>query len=131
MFYAGDVRGGVGERRLFRILLKYLADNHPDLARTVIEFVPEYTRWDNLWCLLDTELADDVIDLVEKQLDKDITNMNNNHPVSLLAKWLPSIVASSKKAKRYGRIICDKLGISEKTYRTTISLPIFCPHKRL
>lgn len=121
LFYAGDVRGGVGERRLFRILLKYLAQNHLNLAKAVIELVPEYTRWDNLWCLLDTELVDYVINLVEKQLNKDIANMNDNHPISLLAKWLPSIVASSKKTKRYGCIICEKLGISEKTYRTTIS----------
>ena len=95
LFYAGDVRGGVGERRLFRILLKYLAQNHLNLAKTVIELVPEYTRWDNLWCLLDTELVDYVINLVEKQLNKDIANMNDNHPISLLAKWLPSIVAIS------------------------------------
>ena len=32
LFYASDVRGGIGERRLFRICFLYLAQNHKEVA---------------------------------------------------------------------------------------------------
>ena len=52
LFFASDVRKGLGERRLFRILLNYLATSHKGLATEVLSLVPEYRRWDNLWCLV-------------------------------------------------------------------------------
>lgn len=75
MFYAGDVRGGLGERRLFRICLRYLAKAHPKTARAVLKLAPEYTRWDNLLVLLDTELAGDVISLIDRQIQADRAGM--------------------------------------------------------
>ena len=55
LFYARDAREGVGERRLFRVCMKYLAEKHMDIAKAVIELVPEYGRYDDLWCLIDTD----------------------------------------------------------------------------
>ena len=57
LFYASDVREGVGERRLFRVCMNYLGENHSDIAKTVINLIPEYSRWDNMFCLLDTSLS--------------------------------------------------------------------------
>ena len=34
LFYARDVRGGLGERRVFRVLLKYLAQVEPEVSTT-------------------------------------------------------------------------------------------------
>ena len=76
LFFVGDVRGGLGERRLFRICLKYLADNHPDQAKKLLHLVAEYTRWDNLFCLLDGELKNDVLSLIADQLSADVEKMN-------------------------------------------------------
>ncbi|MCR5552656.1 MAG: DUF2828 family protein, partial [Oscillospiraceae bacterium] len=42
LFYARDVRGGLGERRVFRVLLCWLARNHPDSVLKNLELVPEY-----------------------------------------------------------------------------------------
>lgn len=42
LFFAGDVRGGLGERRLFRIGLRYLGETQPKLVRALLEWIPEY-----------------------------------------------------------------------------------------
>ena len=125
LFFARDVREGLGERRLFRTCLKYLAHEHGDIVTAIIPLVPEYGRWDDLWCLLGTSFGstvrDSVILLVNTQLEKDIVCMNNNKPISLLAKWLPSINTSSKETRRYARTIINNLKFDEREYRQTLS----------
>lgn len=122
IFYVRDAREGVGERRLFRILFKYLAENHPDICKVLIPYVPVYGRWDDLWVLLDTSLAPEVSILVIKQLSSDIANMNDNDPISLLGKWMPSINTSSEETRRLARKLMQLIGCSdEKQYRKLLS----------
>lgn len=124
IFYVRDAREGVGERRLFRILFKYLAENHPDICKVLIPYVPEYGRWDDLWVLLDTPLASVVSMLVIRQLSNDILNMNDNDgsSISLLAKWMPSINTSSEETKRLARKMMQLIGCNdEKQYRKLLS----------
>ena len=121
LFFASDVRKGLGERRLFRILLNYLATSHKGLAKEVLSLVPEYSRWDNLWCLLDTELKEDVLLLVKEQLAEDERNRTEGKSVSLLAKWLPSINTSSKKSRELAKQIADGLGMTNAEYRKRLS----------
>ena len=121
LFFARDAREGAGERRLFRICMKYLAKQHKDIAKAVIELVPEYGRMDDLWCLLDTELKDDVVTFIKVQLNKDIEDMKSNKSISLISKWLPSPNASSKETKRFAKIIYNGLGMTERQYRKTLS----------
>ena len=120
LFYARD-REAIGERRTFRICLKWLAENHPEIAKAVIELVPFYGRWDDIFVLLDTELKNNVISIIENQLTTDVENMSNSKPVSLLAKWMPSITTSSAKTKKLAGIIRKELGMTEKEYRKTLS----------
>ena len=122
LFYAADVRGGLGERRLFRICFKYLASEHEEIAKRLLNLIPEYTRWDNLIILLEDKLlVNDIICIIKNQLTEDIHNMKNNKPVSLLAKWMPSINTSSNKTKNLARIIINKLRCSKALYRKTLS----------
>ena len=121
LFYARDAREGVGERRTFRAIMKYLASDHPDIAKAVLELIPEYGRWDDLWCLLGTELRYDIIDLVKKQLNQDAKNMMENKPISLLAKWCPSCNASSFETKKLANDIRKELGFTPAQYRKTLS----------
>ena len=44
-----DVRGGAGERELFRSILKYLEKNDPVSAEALVRKVPELGRWDDLF----------------------------------------------------------------------------------
>ena len=121
LFYVRDAREGVGERRLFRVCLKYLAENHADIAKAIIPLIPEYGRWDDLWCLLDTELKEDVFALIQPQLFKDMMGCVKNEPISLLAKWLPSANASSSETRRLAHIIIKGLDSTERNYRKTLS----------
>ena len=51
LFFARDVRGGLGERRLFRVCMKYLALEFPDTVHKLLPLISEYGRWDDLLCL--------------------------------------------------------------------------------
>ena len=123
LFFARDAREGLGERRLFRVVLKDLVENNPEIVVPVINLIPEYGRYDDLWCLLDNkESADIICKLVDDQLVEDLKNMKKNKPISLLAKWLPSINASSEQTKKYGKQICKALRMTEREYRKTLSM---------
>jgi hypothetical protein len=87
LFYTRDCREGLGERRLFRIVLKHLAQDKPEVIRAVFNFTPTYGRYDDVWCLLDTNLKKDVISVMAEQLTEDKTNMKNGKPISLLVKY--------------------------------------------
>lgn len=121
LFYAGDVRSGIGERRLFRIGMKYLANYHKEVAKALLPLIPEYTRWDNILPLLDTPLRKNVLRLIDKQFYEDICNYQKELPISLLAKWLPSANASSSETKRYAKIIISNSGLTDREYRKTLS----------
>lgn len=116
LFYAGDIRQGMGERRLFRTILPYVAARHPN----VLKHVAEYNRFDSLLPLLDDEkLGPVVAGLIKTQVLEDLENLKNNKSISLLGKWLPSINASSTKTRHYARILSTALFDNHKTYRKT------------
>ena len=121
LFFARDRKEGIGERRLFRVCLKWLANEDSEVARAVFGLSGEFGRLDDMFVLLDTSLKDDVIAYVDKQLKEDIENMNNNKPCSLLAKWLKSPNASSKETRRLSKILYNGLGMTERNYRKTLS----------
>lgn len=117
LFYIRDIESGQGERRFFRVVLKHLALHNPEVLRKNLHLVPKFGRYDDLWVLLETNLKDDVIDLVRKQLSLD---KNVDHP-SLLGKWLPSLNASSYKTKKYAKIIQEELKLTPRQYRKLLS----------
>lgn len=122
LFFARDVRQGLGERRLFRVVLADLVKSNPEMVIPVINLIPEYGRYDDLWCLLDDEKSADIVyQLVDRQLAQDITNAQFGKPISLLAKWMPSINASSAKTKEYGKKLCKALRMTEREYRKLLS----------
>ena len=121
LFFARDIRGGMGERRLFRVLLSALACNKPEVVRPLLPLVPEYGRWDDLWSLLGTPLHQDVLNLVSTQWKEDLSHLATGDSVSLLAKWLPSPNASAKETKYRAKQIYTALGLSERDYRKNLS----------
>lgn len=122
MFYFRDIRKGQGMRQAFKHILKYLADNHPEYLAPVLDLVPFYGRWDDLWILLNTELEMDVLNLVAEQLNQDIEKIHLNEltSISLLAKWLPSLNAG-KKSRKLAKKFAAVFGLTEREYRLTLS----------
>ena len=122
LFFARDVRQGLGERRLFRVVLADLVNSNPEMVIPLINLIPEYGRYDDLWCLLDNEKSADVVyQIIDNQLELDLIHCRNGEPISLIAKWLPSINASSAKTKEYGKKIRKALRMTEREYRKTLS----------
>ncbi len=121
IFFARDVRGGLGERRFFRTAIKSLAGIAPDSINKNIDIISEYGRFDDLLALFDTPCEQKAFELIKKQLFDDIENKNNGKPISLLAKWLPSVNTSNQQARILGKKIAKKLGWSEKEYRQKLA----------
>lgn len=122
LFYARDVRQGLGERRLFRVVLADLVNSNPEMVIPVINLIPEYGRYDDLWRLLDNPKSAEVVcQIVDKQLAQDWANMSANKSISLLAKWMPSINASCEETKRRATQLRKTLHMSEYSYRKALA----------
>lgn len=123
LFYSGDVRGGLGERRTFRTCLNWLARNHSDIVILNMDNIPHYNRWDSLFSLINTPVEDVMWAFIGETLRNDLFLLENNKPISLLAKWMPSINTSSKNTRELARRAYSKLGIrSQKHYRKMLSM---------
>lgn len=121
LFFARDVRGGLGERRVFRTLLRWLARSEPAAAQKNLRHVAEYGRWDDLLCVAGTPCWREALRLIREQLERDREALKGGGAVSLLGKWLPSPNASSREAAAQGRRLARALGLSEAEYRKTLS----------
>ena len=122
LFYVRDVRQGLGERRFFRTAIKTLLQYYPDAVERNIPFFAEYGRYDDLLTVIGSPCESTAVNEIKKQLDIDIEAMQKNENVSLLAKWLPSVNASSSETKALGKKMTKLLGMNEKKYRQTLSV---------
>ena len=120
LFFARDVRGGLGERKVFRVCLQWLAHNAPSSVKKNIPYVAEFGRWDDLLSLLGTPCEKDALLLIKKQLEADLESMDMGDDVSLLAKWLPSVNASNAQTVQYAKKVARFLGMTDATYRKTL-----------
>lgn len=111
LFWARDVRGGAGERQIFRDLLRYLATNRTQSLSKNISLIPEYGRWDDLLILLGTPLEDDAIKVIKVGL------ADEN---GLCAKWMPRPNVNTREGKRQAKVIAKSLKLTPKEYRKLI-----------
>lgn len=109
-FYARDIRGGLGERKTFRTLLRYMAEMHPESLRPNLDLIGVFGRYDDLYCLIGTPLEDDMWSAMKKQFDEDLHNLNSGNAISLLAKWIKTADASSSATRKLGILTAQKLG---------------------
>ena len=121
LFYLRDIRGGQGEREIFRRSMAWLSNNYPNDAAKVLQHIPTYGRWDDLLTLIATSGMFPVVsqaeDMVKKQYFADATSAKP----SLLAKWLPSENASKKETINLAKKMHKILGVSPRIYRRTLS----------
>ena len=119
LFYIRDVRGGQGEREVFRKCLFWLAKEHPAWVDKNWKLIPEYGRWDDLVMLVDASIPNhkNICENLYSQLIQDLTNMPRNKPVSLLAKWMPSENASNPITRARAKFIMGLMNIKPRYYR--------------
>jgi len=120
LFYIRDVRGGQGERRFFRVVMKWAAGNSDtrESVRKNIQYFPEFGRWDDLYALCDTSLEKDMFAFMKNQLALDL----DCKTPSLLAKWMKSENASSPETLRLADKTRTYLGMTHKQYRKVLSM---------
>ena len=121
LFYARDVRGGLGERRVFRVLMRYLAENQLPSVQRNLPWVAEFGRWDDVLSLLDTPAREAVVALLKARLDRDLEALAKGEPVSLLGKWLPSVNAHSAQAVAGAKALARAFHMTEAQYRRALS----------
>lgn len=118
LFYLRDVRGGQGERRFFRTVMKYLAKHNADAIRDMIQHIPEYGRWDDLYVFVGTPLEKDAFEFIKGQLALDVQCKTP----SLLGKWLKSENTSSAESRKLAHITKTHMGMTSRQYRKTLSI---------
>lgn len=121
LFFLRDVRGGLGERRSFRIIIRYMAESFPDMVSRLIALIAEYGRFDDLLCLFDTPVEEKVLEALRAQLEKDAVNMNAGGSVSLCAKWMPSNNASSDESVKMAAKLQHFMKLTAKEYRKLLA----------
>ena len=99
--WARDVRGGAGERKIFRDILVDLAKTDPYYGVNLARKVPELGRWDDLLALVGTDLEQYAFTEIEIALKE-----GNG----LCAKWMPRQGDVAVKLRKF-------LGWTPKFYR--------------
>ena len=118
LFYLRDIRGGQGERRFFRTVIKWLAREHTEAIQRNMGYIPMYGRWDDLYEFVGTPLETEAFARLYTQLQLDVQSKTP----SLLAKWLKSENTSSKESRFLANKTREYFGMSHREYRKTLSI---------
>ena len=127
LFYCGNIRGGLGERRTFRVCLRWLAIYHPNVVRDNLTNIPHFNRWDSLFTLVGTPVEADMWQYITDQLNLDMQAVikekhgGKHAGISLLAKWMPTETAHAKETRALAKTAMRKLGVSPRQYRKMLS----------
>jgi len=100
LFWARDVRGGAGERRIFRICMLWLSENHPTISAEVTKHIPEFGRWDDI-------LYGDTVTALEEIMWA-LGGAN-----ALCAKWMPRKGPVANRIRK-------AMDMNPKEYRQTL-----------
>lgn len=122
LFFARNIRGGMGERRVFRVALKYIVENYSTYINftNLYDMIAKYGRIDDFFSIIDyadDETLRNIGHVIHNKYWNDVHAYMNNKPITLMAKWMPSVNASSEATKARGRKVAKMLGMSERTYR--------------
>lgn len=102
--WARDVRGGAGERKLFRDILSYLEKTDRELTLRVINKIPELGRWDDLLVFTEDYAKQQAFSLIGEAL---------NRKDGLVAKWMPRQGEQAVELRNF-------FGVSPKFWRKTL-----------
>ena len=104
-FMTRNIRGGKGERDLFYTMFLTLYEEMRELSVSLLELIPHYGSWRDIFELLDYEpkLMFYILSLVKKQIEIDEDSMSKRKEISLVAKWIP------RERNRHGKFFAYNL----------------------
>lgn len=102
--WARDVRGGAGERKIFRDILAWLEKTDKDAAIALLQKTPLVGRWDDVQVVTENDLKLVVFNMLKTALEAND---------GLAAKWTP-------RKGDFAREFREFLGWSPKRYRKTL-----------
>ena len=122
LFFARDVRGGMGERDVFQKLYMKYAELYPVEAKATLRLIADFGRWKDVIDIIDMDSDNKLggMELVKDTFLEDIHNCMAGKSISLLAKWMPSINASIK-ARRQAKRFTKYFELSYAAYRKMLS----------
>lgn len=124
-FQTRDVRGGKGERELFKKMVEVLLEKRHDLMVGLLDLVPEYGCWRDLFTLR-CEVHQEIIKVAAAQLKRDslIAAADPEASISLCAKWAPREGKNSWLAKALAATLfpeVERLSERLKNYRQLVA----------
>jgi hypothetical protein len=102
--WARDVRGGAGERQLFRDILKYLEKTDLEACKALLKKVPELGRWDDIFIFESKEMKREAYTMLGDAL---------REKNGLAAKWTPRKGPVAVEIREF-------FGMSPKFYRKSL-----------
>ena len=122
LFFARDVRGGMGERDVFQRFYMQYAELYPNEAKATLKLVAEFGRWKDVIDIINIDQDNNLggLELVSETFHSDIHNCMAGKSISLLAKWMPSINASGKARQQAKRFV-KHFGLTHEGYRKMLS----------
>jgi hypothetical protein len=122
-FQTRDIRGGKGERQLFGKMVELLLKEQPRLMLGLMDFIPEYGCWRDLYTESFYGYRPHVAELAVNQLKKDAAT-DADAPISLCAKWAPREGKDTEGAKALALLLFpDEAKLSQrlKKYRHLVA----------
>ena len=101
LFWARDIRGGAGERQVFRDIISGMDFLQPNIVKRNLHNIPLFGRWDDVLCL---QRRDYVLDFIGDVI------LNQKDGYQLAAKWMP-------RQGSFAAIMAKHLKISPKNWR--------------
>jgi hypothetical protein len=105
LLWARDVRGGAGERAVFRRILNTIAIQNTELAKRIAVKIPEIGRFDDLLILEGTAAENTAFEIIRQAL------LAGN---GLCAKWMP------RQDKKGAKGIRNYMGMTPKEWRSML-----------
>lgn len=102
--WARDVRGGSGEREVFRQILRYLELNDVQMAERLLRKIPDIGRWDDIFAFTSSEMKTSAYTMLGEAL-----RAKNG----LAAKWTPRQGPIAAEIRSF-------FGMSPKFYRKSL-----------
>lgn len=115
LLYSRDVRGGMGEREIFRRTFRNIAITNPSLALRILRKIPELGRWDDVLSAIGTPIEKEAVEFIQQGLTDKAT-------AGLCAKWMPRMRGNNTaENKANAKVLAKAMKLSYQEYNKLIS----------